>query len=268
MKILLMITFLSVTLASNGQCGSFSLTLSKMDPTCYGFCDGSVTSVVTGANGMLYGEITDSNGIVVLNGAMGTSPNSLCPGWYFVEVEDDSGCYAMDSIYLIGPDEMIVNLIYTDPTHLDSCNGIVEVDTVLNYQGNYSNIGYYWSPGGPTGIGETIKDDLCNDFYTLVINDEFGCSITVDIASGSASVPDNMHSESISVYPNPVSDYLFIEGNLPDGTDVLVYDMTGQLSFKLQLTEGKINLSHLKSGQYIVKVLSNENIHSQQIIKY
>lgn len=78
---------------------------------------------------------------------------------------------------------------------------------------------------------------------------------------------EELESNPVQVYPNPVTDYLFIDGNFQDGTEVLVYNMTGQLASKFELTDGKIDLSRLKSGQYIVKILSDDNVHTQQIVK-
>ncbi|MEX1001652.1 MAG: T9SS type A sorting domain-containing protein [Crocinitomicaceae bacterium] len=267
MKFALSLIFFMLFATSWGQCESFSLTLSNMDPSCYGFCDGSVTSVVSGANGMIYGEVTDSNGTVFLAGAMGTSPNDLCPGWYYVEVQDDSSCYALDSIYLSNPLQMQAQLTLTDPTHLDTCNGIAEVDTVLDYQGNYANINYFWNPGGPGGVGETIKNDLCNDFYSVTIYDEFGCSIIVDITSGSASIAGQLAVKSTSIYPNPARDYIHIANDHLIPSKIQIYSMTGQLIKTGIIESNKIDLSDIVPGQYILKISNNQSIYTSRIVK-
>lgn len=263
-KCVFVVLLVFVGFSANGQCDSLNMTLTGSNPICHDFSDGSISVSVSGANGIPTITTTDISGTIV---SYSPTINSLIGGWYYVEVVDDSSCVAIDSIFLVNPPEMDALITYTDPTHIDSCNGIAEVDTVLNYQGNYANIGYYWNPGGPSGIGETIKDDLCNDFYSVTINDEWGCSIVVDFASGSATTHENGQIESIIVYPNPVVDQLFVTGNLSDGTKVLIYTTTGQLVSNVELEANKIDISDLKSGQYIVKIVSNGSVHSPQIIK-
>lgn len=117
--------------------------------------------------------------------------------------------------------------------------------------------------GGDSGIRSFTIDTLDNiwtadDNYLYVYN--------VNGLQGWLS-NEELESSSLQVYPNPVTDYLFVAGNFPEGTEVLVYSMAGQLESKFELTDSKIDLSQLKSGPYIVKIFSDENVHTQQIVK-
>ena len=60
----------------------------------------------------------------------------------------------------------------------------------------------------------------------------------------------------IRVYPNPTSDFLYIEGGFDIGSQLFIYDMTGRIVETAELTSNNaaLNISHLPDGYYIVKV--------------
>lgn len=60
----------------------------------------------------------------------------------------------------------------------------------------------------------------------------------------------------IRVYPNPASDFLYIEGDFDRGSQVFIYDMTGRIVETVELTSNnaKLNISHLPEGYYIVRI--------------
>ncbi len=92
--------------------------------------------------------------------------------------------------------------------------------------------------------------------------------ILVDYTNTSSNVVTNIAEEVntqnlTSVYPNPVSDYLFIENN--DVVEVVVYNIQGQVVISTK--ETKIDFSALKSGIYTVKLISNTKIENIKVIK-
>ena len=60
----------------------------------------------------------------------------------------------------------------------------------------------------------------------------------------------------IRVYPNPTSDFLYIEGGFDIGSQLFIYDMTGRIVETAELTSNNaaLNISHLPDGYYIVKI--------------
>ncbi len=228
--------FLLAANISWGQCDDFEMTIDVMDPTCMGYSDGAITINVTGGNGGYEFTITDEDGTVV-NVAGGT-PNVLPFGWYYCYVEDDSGCVLYDSVYLDDPDPVEAVVILTQPTALGSCDGLAEVDTVLGYQGSFSGLLYFWSAGGPAGLGETIKSDLCDEFYTLTINDEWGCTGVFDFAMGSAEISTSANHPMLLCFPNPFNDFTHIStGNSIQPANLSIYDLTGRC-LRTETTEG------------------------------
>lgn len=71
-------------------------------------------------------------------------------------------------------------------------------------------------------------------------------------------------STKVNVYPNPTSNYLFLS---TISKDVSIYNMAGQLVSGFRNTK-VLDLSHLSSGNYIVKVTDEKgNVSSQKFIK-
>jgi hypothetical protein len=88
--------------------------------------------------------------------------------------------------------------------------------------------------------------------------------VTVDEVLGT----DGFDNASFRYYPNPVSDVL----NLSYGADidgVTVYNMLGQpvLSATLNAANGKIDMSRLQAGSYLVKVSAGNAVKTIKIVK-
>ena len=74
---------------------------------------------------------------------------------------------------------------------------------------------------------------------------------------------DKIANNSISLYPNPCSDWLYIEGL--DTAEVLFFDIKGKLTWKHQ-GGGRIDISSLPRGMYIAHISSNNSITSSRLI--
>jgi gliding motility-associated-like protein len=151
-------------------------------PTCYQFSDGSIVlNIVGGGSGFETYVIMDANS-TILNIGNSNAANTLGEGWYYLSVGDGTGCDYVDSVFIDDPDEMQAVLNITDPACFGDLTGIIEVDSVLNATGNYSNVAYFYNPnpGGQGGIGSDSTGSMGAGQYTLTVNDENGCSIVVD----------------------------------------------------------------------------------------
>ncbi|WP_312090673.1 T9SS type A sorting domain-containing protein [Chryseobacterium sp.] len=83
----------------------------------------------------------------------------------------------------------------------------------------------------------------------------------------SLSVNESDLKSSTNVYPNPVNDILNIS-NLKEKTKVSIVDMNGKVvKSEIVSTEGKIDVSHLVSGVYMVNIGTRKEGKSYKIIK-
>lgn len=80
------------------------------------------------------------------------------------------------------------------------------------------------------------------------------------------SVASAAEKLSFNLYPNPVQDNLHFNSVSPV-TKVAIYDMTGRMVFSSLVADNTIDLSQLKSGQYLIKAFIENEVVSSKLIK-
>lgn len=171
---------ISITVNPDGGCTLVG-TVSGSNPTCFGDSDGSATINTSGGITPITFVITNEAGDLI-NISNSNTANGLGEGWYYFDVTDDNGCNIIDSIFIEEPEQLDIDLTLVDPLCYNIPTGIAIVDTVYNFQGDYLDVSYYWSPNpmGEEGLGaDTLYNGPAGD-YSVIINDDFGCSRTFD----------------------------------------------------------------------------------------
>lgn len=81
------------------------------------------------------------------------------------------------------------------------------------------------------------------------------------------NIDDNINTanEEIIIYPNPTMDILFIKSNSDTKNEVIIYSIEGKEVLRNKDTK-KINVSSLKKGLYIIKVINDKKIYSNKIL--
>ena len=83
----------------------------------------------------------------------------------------------------------------------------------------------------------------------------------------SSVVKDNFAlNDAVSMYPNPVQNYLTIRSNIPV-TRVKVYSLLGDLVKDVRTNFSRIDMRDLNSGIYMIKIHSNEFFITKKLIK-
>lgn len=116
-----------------------------------------------------------------------------------------------------------------------------------------------------------LVTDPCNILVEDTSEDEIASSygqaldFTLNIANLSTVAFDKA---SLSVYPNPSKDILIVNYK-SEINDIKIYNLLGQevLSSKMNKSDFQLNISHLSSGAYVVKLASPEGNHSFKLIK-
>jgi len=90
-------------------------------------------------------------------------------------------------------------------------------------------------------------------------------TIEVTFKESATGIKD-LHSQNISIYPNPIKNELFINSASPI-KKVEIYTLTGSLALSDNNFTGKISISSLYKGIYLVKVYTNNGVVVSKIVK-
>lgn len=220
------------------------------------FGNGDLTFTVF--DGPTSGSIGDANNdgfLDVFNGNIQMN-NGNSNNWIkIVTVGDQSGGYS--NINGIGARVEVHTANKTQIRDVTSGIGFRHMSTLNTHVGIGTEnaiafIRVYW----PSGVIDTINNPAIND--TLVVNE----------GSSTLSQEDTFVTDLI-LYPNPTKDILNIStiNNLNDAF-YTVFDINGKRVVNAKLNSEIINVSHLRSGNYILRISSGNSIRSQKFIKY
>ena len=95
--------------------------------------------------------------------------------------------------------------------------------------------------------------------------DDFGWTITDGgIDCSTASIEDQTQLD-ISIYPNPTSDIVYIDGNYTQ-LKVVIYNILGKEVINKSITNS-IDISHLENGVYLMKLSDGFKLYTRKVIK-
>ena len=131
---------------------------------------------------------------------------------------------------------------------------------------------YTWNTGATT-MSVSVSPTVTST-YTVNVSNAAACvaSSTVMITVSPCTGIDEVLSNSISVYPNPVNGVVNITltSELAKHSSIEIYDAVGKVVIKQVLSNelNSINISNLNNGIYTYKVLNNSNsIKTGKLIK-
>lgn len=90
------------------------------------------------------------------------------------------------------------------------------------------------------------------------------------VTSDGVVAVENVEAKSLfEVYPNPANEFFVLKNLENENAEISIFDMTGRLVYNniLTGTQNEINIQNLAKGTYMVKLLSNEKVASQLLIK-
>jgi uncharacterized protein (TIGR02145 family) len=138
--------------------------------------------------------------------------------------------------------------------HLNNSSGFNVFPRGFRRNGSFYNVDfhtYFWTSN------KHITNDVWNrylktngNFLVRYLNSEQN-GYSVRFLRDASTASTNDYSNAITIYPNPTTSILTIEGNKE--YDIEVYDMAGNKV--MALTGNTIDMSHLSSATYIVKAL-------------
>jgi len=99
--------------------------------------------------------------------------------------------------------------------------------------------------------GYIVQDKCANDYVAMSVEEE-----------------GNLDQETVNYYPNPVNSTLYLQANSPI-ENVEIYNLLGQKVINLQpnSSETNIDMSHLQTDVYMMRVTTNGKTESYRIMK-
>lgn len=109
-------------------------------------------------------------------------------------------------------------------------------------------------PSIPVGLNTILKTDTANLFY-------------IKTAYATLGLSQNIESPKVMLYPNPVTNNLYLSSSNQKIKNVMIYSITGALVKSISNNVDSIDVSNLNAGSYLVKVTTDEGSFTQKIIK-
>jgi len=198
----------------------------------------------------------------------GTSPElqeMLGDGWSYAEgrypiplgLENDSiAIVAATPVYLHFETEEAYN-------HVDSVSKNFTVGLENNVTWDEANGRVSFSDENVTLLSLGIEN------LTVSLGD-YSKKVRINILDTEVSTTHQSIENGISVYPNPVGDYVNLSLNGVKADKVEIYDITGKIiSSQLLATEhNQIHIENLKPGMYLLKIYNkNQNVTTLRFVK-
>lgn len=102
--------------------------------------------------------------------------------------------------------------------------------------------------------------------FTELQLDEKNLSFTVHGRESSVGIVE-MEEAAIEVYPNPTADFINVDFADLQVKQINIYSIQGTLMFAQVNPQNSIDVSMLAAGNYIIELITNEGIASQQFVK-
>lgn len=232
-------------------CSSFKLDL----PSFWYLCPGEEDTLkaAAGYSSYLWNDgLSDNSSVFVTE-----------PGLYSLQVSDEFGCIASDTIIVLR-DSLSVLYKVTDERMPEGQNGSIE----LNVSGGINPYSILWENGS---TGDFIGG-LTEGTYSVVVSDSADCTITKQINVAKTYTSGIL---DIQIFPNPMRDLSRIVYSLPLNTwmEIALYDITGrklQILYSGMNRKGKYEMEwesgQIEDGVYYIRIQTSEGSVSTRII--
>lgn len=146
--------------ASISQPVGLTLNVTATNVSCYGFSNGSASTLVTGGTGAYTYSWSQPGS--------GASITGLFAGSHQVTVTDANGCQIFQTFTITQPSPLAVTTSFTNPTCSNSSTGTIQVSVT----GGTPGYTYNWSQPGITGPN---AGNLAAGTYSVTVTDNQGC---------------------------------------------------------------------------------------------
>ena len=160
-----------------------SVTLTPVNPLCNAACNGSITTLVSGAQGLVSYFWTPAGS--------GQNPTGLCavpnPVYTLVAIDQNS-CEVTAVATLTNPPALLASVSFSNPLCNNDVNGIATV----SFTNAVGATNYNWIPTGPPTQTAQTATGLASGSYTVLVQDNNACqtSVSFSLANPSVIIPN------------------------------------------------------------------------------
>lgn len=146
----------------------------------------------------------------------------------------------------------------TTPAQTLNLNNVIELSAGAGYSLYLKNDSTVWACGNNnSGQYYTSANNIGNP---VPVHGLCGNSIPLDIKKNIADI-------NVSIYPNPSTNFLFIENKNIKINIVNVLDFTGKIVKEIKTDIDIININDIPNGIYFIKLITDEGIITKKFIK-
>ncbi|MDR6405334.1 MULTISPECIES: S8 family serine peptidase [Chryseobacterium] len=189
--------------------------------------------------------------------ASGTSPLKISISWTDPQSPTiNTGTIDPTTKYLIN--DLDIKVTHNDTIYYPwkmqgmSNPGDPATNTSVNNADNFERVDIN-NPSGTYTITVTHKGTLSGgsqNFSLIATSENLSTLSTNDLA---------LNENTVDFYPNPAKEYLYIKEK-DNNLNITIYDISGKLVLKTKLIDGKLNISDLIKGNYIVNYTTSTGV--------
>jgi hypothetical protein len=206
--------------------------------SCHNLSDGSIEIYETGTFEivrLVWWDETES-----------LSYDNLPQGTYWGIITDERGCSDTAYSIIAQPEPIALNVYATGAYGATTLDGTATVEA----QGGTPPYSYSWNDAN--NQDQDLAVYLNPGWYTVTVMDANGCQSEENVFVINLTVAE-INGEAITVFPNPVMDYVQVSNNCLNKPFVL-YDMQGRVVMKDWFTSNRIEVRDLTTGVYFLTI--------------
>lgn len=216
----------------------FTIESAVSNALCFGECSGTAVLSSPNAGSAVTFEWPDDVPAAVRN--------DLCAGTYLITASDEHGCVLTTQIVVGEPATLDLDIISI--AEEGPFTGEIEVSA----SGGISPYTYAWS----TGAEGNITTIPVNENHFVTVTDANGCTLVSENFFIFLQVEE--YEFNFTVYPNPASDYIFIDTERSFGREMklCLSEMSGRIieETSVESFPVRMDISHLSKGYYLLQV--------------
>lgn len=261
---------------------------------------GSITGDMVIDNNILLTDFTDLNMLTTIGGSLFIKDNTALVDFTGLNTLGSIGTFfrvvnnaailnlnGFDSLISVGTYFHVEN--NTAMTTLNGIETLITIGTNIEIEGGMpsltdisgiSNIDYTTITGlfinNNTSLAVCEEFNICtyldNGGAASISGNAVGCDTVAEVNTACIPVLDvneYLIESKFLIYPNPVKDVLNIEFVKGDNEieSVLIYSTLGKLVREYEVVDNSINVKNLSSGIYLLKVVTENKILTEKLVK-